>query len=180
MDATGEQSLVWFAAEEAVGTPDLCMLVRDHSALLYRVALSLLRNPAEAEDIVQEVFLRVLERQSELARIVEIRAWLVRIAWNLALDRVRRIRPDQIDNVFVASLVSANLPADEALAEAGRMRQVFDAIERLPRYERQALLLSAIDELNTAEIAAILGKSESSVRSLLFRARAHLRQRLNR
>ncbi len=180
MDATGEQSLVWFAAEGAVAEPDLCTLVRDHSALLYRVALSLLRNPAEAEDVVQEAFLRALERRSELARIVEIRAWLVRVTWNLALDRVRRIRPDQIDHAFVEDLVSANLPADEALAEAGRMRRVFDAIERLPRHERQALLLSAMDELNTAEIAAVLGKSESSVRSLLFRARAHLRERLNR
>jgi RNA polymerase sigma-70 factor, ECF subfamily len=51
-------------------------------------------------------------------------------------------------------------------------------MERLPRREREALLLSAMDELSTAEIGLVLGKSESSVRSLLFRARAHLRERL--
>jgi RNA polymerase sigma-70 factor, ECF subfamily len=178
MTAIGEQSLRWFSAEREEAEPDLAALVRDHSGLLYRVALSLLRNPAEAEDVVQDVFVRVLQRQRELGAIVEMRPWLVRIAWNLALDRRRKIRPDQMDEMFAATLVSADLPADQALAEAGRIRQALRAMERLPKKERQALLLSAMDELSTTEIAAVLGKSESSVRSLLFRARAHLRERL--
>jgi RNA polymerase sigma-70 factor (ECF subfamily) len=152
--------------------------VRDYSGLLYRVALSVLRNPAEAEDVVQDAFLRVLQRRHSLAAVIDIRPWLVRIAWNLALDRIRRTRPDQMDDLFAAGLVAADLPADQALAEAGQISQVLRAMERLPKKERQALLLSAIDELTTAEIGAILGRSESSVRSLLFRARTHLRQRL--
>jgi RNA polymerase sigma-70 factor (ECF subfamily) len=153
-------------------------LVRDYSGLLYRVALSVLRNPAEAEDVVQDAFLRVLQRRHSLAAVIDLRPWLVRIAWNLALDRVRRARPSQLDDLFAAGLVSADLPADQALAEAGQIKQVLRAMERLPKKERQALLLSAMDELSTAEIGDILGRSESSVRSLLFRARAHLRQRL--
>jgi RNA polymerase sigma-70 factor (ECF subfamily) len=152
--------------------------VRDYSGLLYRVALSVLRNPAEAEDVVQDAFLRILQRRHSLAAVIDIRPWLVRIAWNLALDRVRRARPSQLDDLFAAGLVSADLPADQALAEAGQIKQVLRAMERLPKKERQALLLSAMDELSTAEIGDILGRSESSVRSLLFRARAHLRQRL--
>jgi len=178
MDAIGEQSLQWFAAERVVEEPDLAALVQDYSGLLYRVALSLTRNPSEAEDVVQDVFLRVLERKRELGDIAELRPWLVRIAWNLALDRRRRIRPQQMDEVFAEGLIAADLPADEALAEAGRIRHVLGAMERLPQRERQALLLSAMDELTSAEIGAVLGRSESSVRSLLFRARAHLRQRL--
>src|ERR1019366_7552668 len=166
MTAIGEQSLRWFSAErvEADAEPDLTALVRDYSALLYRVALSVLRNPAEAEDVVQDVFVRVLQRQQELARIIDLTPWLVRIAWNLALDRRRRIRPDQMDDLFAESIVSADLPADEALAEAERIRQVLGAIERLPQRERQALLLSAMEELSSLEIAAVLGRSESSVR----------------
>ncbi len=160
--------------------PDLTMLVRDYSGLLFRVALSVLRNPAEAEDVVQDAFVRVLQRRSELAVIVELRPWLVRIAWNLALDRRRKIRPEQMDETFAADLVSPGLPADGALAEAAQIKRVLHAIERLPTKERQALLLSAMDELTTAEIATVLGRSESSVRSLLFRARTHLRQRLER
>jgi RNA polymerase sigma-70 factor (ECF subfamily) len=178
MDAIGEHSLRWFAAERVDAEPDLAALVQDYSGLLYRVALSLVRNPSEAEDVVQDVFLRVLQRQSELAAIVDLRPWLVRIAWNLALDRHRRVRPQQMDEIFAEGLVAADLPADQALDEAARIRQVLGAIERLPKRERQALLLSAMDELSTAEIGAVLGRSESSVRSLLFRARAHLRQRL--
>jgi RNA polymerase sigma-70 factor (ECF subfamily) len=178
MDAIGEQSLQWFAAERVEAEPDLTALVHDYSGLLYRVALALLHNPSEAEDVVQDVFLRVLQRQRQLDKIVELRPWLVRIAWNLALDRCRRVRTRQMDDLFAETLVSADLPADQTLAEAGRIRRVLDAMDRLPKRERETLLLSAMDELSSAEIAAVLGRSESSVRSLLFRARTHLRQRL--
>jgi len=178
MAAIGEQSLQWFAAERAEAVPDLTTLVRDHSGLLYRVAFSVLRNPAEAEDVVQDIFLRVLQRQRELSGIIDIRPWLVRIALNLALDRRRRIRPDQMDDLFAAGLVATGIPADERLAEASRVRRVLDAVEGLPKKEREALLLSAMDDLSTAEIAVVLGSSESSVRSLLFRARTRLRNRL--
>src|SRR5450755_150173 len=130
MTAIGEQSLRWFSAERVEAEPDLTALVRDHSGLLYRVALSILRNPTEAEDVVQDVFLRVLQHQRQLDGIVEIRPWLVRIAWNLALDRTRRVRPEQMDEIFAEGLVSADLPADQALAEARRIRQVFGAMER--------------------------------------------------
>jgi RNA polymerase sigma-70 factor (ECF subfamily) len=178
MNAIGEQALRWFSAERVIAEPDLTALVRDYSGLLYRVALSVLHNPAEAEDVVQDAFLRVLQRQHELDAILDLRPWLVRIAWNLALDRTRRARPNQMDDLFAASLVAADLPADQALAEARQIKQVLRAMERLPKQERQALLLSAMDELSTVEIGTVLGRSESSVRSLLFRARAHLRQRL--
>jgi RNA polymerase sigma-70 factor (ECF subfamily) len=178
MAAIGEQSLQWFSAERVEAVPDLTSLVRDHSGLLYRVAFSVLRNPAEAEDVVQDVFLRVLQRQRELPGIIDIRPWLVRIALNLALDRRRRIRPGQMDESFAVGLVATDLPADERLAESGRVLRVLAALERLPAKERKALLLSAMDDLSTAEIAAALSKSESSIRSLLFRGRTRLRDRL--
>src|ERR1039458_10253775 len=120
MTAIGEQSLRWFWAEQVEAEPDLALLVRDYSGLLYRVAFSLLRNPAEAEDVVQDVFVRVLQRQRELDGIIDLRPWLVRIACNLALNRRRRVRPQQMDDLFVEGLVSADLPADQALAQAGR------------------------------------------------------------
>jgi len=194
MAALGEQSLRWFSLESVDATPtvaqaesamaqaqpDVAALVRDHSSLLYRVALSVLRNPAEAEDVVQDAFVRVLQQKGKLNAVVEMRSWLVRIAWNLSLDRRRRIRPEQMDVDFAASLVSHEIPADQLLNEARTMAQVLAIIERLPEAEREVLLLSAMDELSTAEIGAILRRSESSVRSLLFRARAHLRQRLEK
>jgi RNA polymerase sigma-70 factor, ECF subfamily len=178
MEAIGEQSLTVFSAELALAEPDLAALVRDYSGLLYRVAFSVVRNAAEAEDIVQDVFLRVLEHQPKLDSIVEIRPWLVRITWNLAIDRTRKVRPSQLDNLFAAELLSREVATDQALAGSEQIRRVLRAMERLPKRERQALLLSAMEELSNAEIAAVMNRSESSVRSLIFRARTRLRKRI--
>ena len=174
----GEWNVALVSAEPAPSATDLAALVPAYSALLYRVAYSILRNPAEAEDVVQDVFLRVLEHQRKLLAVRDLRVWLVRIAWNLALDRHRRIRPDQLDQPFADSLLSTTAPADQALADARRIAAVFREIDRLPQSERNALLLSAIDELSIAEISAVLHRTESAVRALLFRARTRLRQRL--
>jgi RNA polymerase sigma-70 factor (ECF subfamily) len=157
---------------------DLTALVETYSALLFRVAHSILRNPAEAEDVVQDTFIRVLEHQHKLSTIRDHRVWLVRITWNLALDRRRRIRPDQMDSLFAHALVAPTTPADQALTEARQIVATLREIDRLPSPERHALLLSAIDELSNPEIATLLNRSESATRALLFRARNRLRERL--
>jgi RNA polymerase sigma-70 factor (ECF subfamily) len=90
---------------------------------------------------VQDVFVRVLEHRRSLANVREMRVWLVRIAWNLALDRRRRIRPQQFDEGFAESLVARDLPVDEAWNEARRMKAVLREMERLPKAERHVLLL---------------------------------------
>jgi len=88
---------VAFVSAETTSETDLTALVQTYSALLFRVAHSILRNRAESEDVVQDVFLRVLEHEKKLPDIRDLRVWLVRITWNLAIDRRRRIRPDQLD-----------------------------------------------------------------------------------
>jgi RNA polymerase sigma-70 factor (ECF subfamily) len=157
---------------------DVTALVETYSRLLFRVAHSVLRSQAEAEDVVQDVFVRVIERRQSLHAIHDMRVWLVRIAWNLALDRRRRIRPVQMDESFSESLAANTVPADEKLSEAERMKVVLREMERLPKAERHVLLLSAVEELDTAEMAKVVGRSESAVRALLFRARTRLRERL--
>jgi RNA polymerase sigma-70 factor (ECF subfamily) len=147
---------------------------------LFRIANSVLRSRTEAEDVVQDVFIRLLEHRRSLSTVRDMRVWLIRIAWNLALDRKRRKRPEQLDGSFAQSLASATMPADAAMAEAQRYQSVLQEIERLPRAERHVLLLSALEELGTTEIAAVLGRSESAVRALLSRARARLRERLEK
>ncbi len=166
--------------QEAAPEIDLATLVDAHASLLFRVAHSILHNTAEAEDVVQDTFVRVLQRTHELNTIRDLRVWLIRIAWNLALDRRRRIRPDQIDDAFAHSLASSTAPADQALHNARHIAAVLAEIDRLPAAERHALLLSAIDDLSTPEIAAVLNRTEAAVRGLLFRARTHLRQRLEK
>jgi RNA polymerase sigma-70 factor (ECF subfamily) len=180
MTSIEECGLALSSTENVRSEIDLTALVETHSALLFRVAYSVLRSSAEAEDVVQDVFVRVLERRLMLPSVRDMRVWLIRIAWNLAIDRRRRVRPEQMDDVFAESLVAKNLPADEAVAETRRMNEVLREIGQLPKGERHALLLSAVEELHTAEMAKVLGRSESAVRALLFRARTRLRQRLER
>ena len=173
-------SLALPSTEEATSELDLAALVEAYSALLFRVAHSVLRSKADAEDVVQDVFVRVIEHQRTLPAVRDLRVWLIRIAWNLALDRRRRIRPDQMDEAFAQTLVATSTPADQALNEAQQISNVLRELERLPQAERSVLLLSAIEELGTAEIAAVLKKSESAIRAQLFRARTRLRERLRK
>ena len=170
--------LVFGMTQESQAEVDIAALVHSHANLLFRVAHSVLRHPQEAEDVVQDVFVRVLQHRTRLPDIREQRVWLVRIAWNLALDRRRRARPEQLDDLFAATLAARLVPADRALDESRRLQTALRALEALPKAERATLLLSAVDEMSTAEVAAVLGKSESAVRALLFRARTHLKERL--
>jgi RNA polymerase sigma-70 factor (ECF subfamily) len=133
-----------------------------------------MRNAAEAEDAVQETFLRVLKNKNKLPEVRDARVWLVRITWNVVLDRKRRskVRPETDDIADLVRTLPCSGPGGEAatIAEA-EYRRILGLIDTLPSKERQALLLSAVEELSTAEIASVLATSESSVRSRLFRAR---------
>ncbi len=175
-----EEYSLAFPLEDSRSAVDLEALVETYAGLLFRVAHSVLRSRAEAEDTVQDAFVRVLEHRRTLPAVRDLRVWLVRIVWNLALDRKRRRRTEQLDEDFANNLAALHVPADRAMDEAEQMRTVLREIERLPKGERQVILLAATEELTTAEIAQVLGKSESGVRALLFRARGRLRERLER
>jgi RNA polymerase sigma-70 factor (ECF subfamily) len=175
-----ELSLPLPLSQISVTETEVAALVETYSTLLFRVAHSVLRNPTEAEDAVQDTFVRVMQHQNKIPAINDLRPWLVRITWNLALDRRRRIRPDQLDDISALTLTAPHTPADRALDDARQLARVFHEIDRLPRAERQVLLLSAIEELDTRELAEVLNKSESAIRALIFRARARLRERLER
>ena len=152
-------------------------LVHAYSGTLYRVAFSVTRNAAEAEDVVQDTFLRVLKHRAELPSIRDARVWLVRITWNLVLDRKRRskTRPENEDIAdLVRVLPAKDLSAEKALIASQRHARVLALIDKLPRKERETLLLCAVEELSTMQVAAVLNTSESSVRSRLFRARRDL------
>jgi len=166
--------------QAVVAALDVATLVDTYSTILFRIAHSVLRNRTEAEDVVQDTFVRVLQHQQSLPNVRDLRVWLIRITWNLALDRRRRIRPDQMDDLFAHSLVAATVPADQALHEEQQLKSVLHELEALPKAERHVLLLSAVEELSTTEIASVLSKSESAVRALLFRARTRLRERLDK
>ena len=157
-------------AEEAA----IAALVSQYAGTLYRVAYSVLRNASDAEDAVQEAFVRVLRHRDTLHEVRDQRVWLIRIVWNVVLDRKRRMktRPETDDVAELARVLpAAGLSADERVAAAQHHAHVLACVEQLPAKDRQVLMLSAFEELTSVEIASVLGISESSVRSRLFRAR---------
>jgi len=152
----------------------IAALVDRYAGALYRVAYSVLRNSTDAEDAVQEAFLRVLRHRDTLDDVRDQRVWLIRIVWNIALDRKRRAktRPETDDVSELARVLpSTGLSAEELAAAAEHHAHVLACVEQLPAKEREVLLLSAFEELSSVEIAAVLSITESSVRSRLFRAR---------
>jgi RNA polymerase sigma-70 factor (ECF subfamily) len=165
------------AVYEQAGQADeerLAALVSQYAGTLYRVAFSVLRNASDAEDAVQEAFLRVLRHRDSLRDVRDERVWLIRIVWNIVLDRKRRAktRPETDDVAeLVRVLPSEGLSAEERAAAAQHHAHVLMCVGRLPAKEREVMMLSAFEELNSVEISTVLGITESSVRSRLFRAR---------
>jgi RNA polymerase sigma-70 factor (ECF subfamily) len=162
--------------EQDLNATFIAMVYR-YSALLNRVARSVMRDASEAEDVVQETFLRALRHHNKIAELRDTRTWLIRITWNLALDRRRRAktrrRADNFEEVS-RSLTAGGLSADAALIGAQRHAGVLDIIDTLPAREREVFRLFAVNELSTVEIAQVLQTTDSTIRSRLYRARKAL------
>ena len=149
-------------------------VVREHARFVFKVAYGVLRNSHDAEDVVQEVYLRV--HRSGMKDVEDVRAWLARITFRLAIDRLRK--PQGVDLGGVEPLSEA--PDAEHLAiHRQRVEHVQKLIASLPEDLRYPLVLSAMEELNSRQIAEILGIPESSVRGRIFRARQVLKEKLS-
>ncbi len=166
---------------------ELEVLVREHARLVYRIAFSVLRNPHDAEDAVQEVFVRVLRSRHRLREVTDPKAYLARAAWNVALDSRRRHHEVSIDvaphdesspAAAIAELHSTGASLEQIASDRQMMRFVESAIEELPADLRDALRMATVEELSAAEAGAILGVAEATVRTRVFRARQILREKL--
>ena len=159
-------------------------LVQRQSRFVFRVAYAVLLNSYDAEDTVQEVFLK-LYRNAGWQHLDNERAFLARVTWRVAVDR--RPRSSPAFSVSFDADADPNSSADpESLAPgpdqtvlfANQHAVVHHLIDALPEELRLPLVLSAFDELNSREIAGILGIPEGTVRTRLQRARQMLRQKL--
>jgi RNA polymerase sigma-70 factor (ECF subfamily) len=162
--------------EEAQAREDLFAgLVHRQSRFVFRVAFSVLRDPHDAEEVVQETFLR-LYRNSVWMEMRDERAFLARAAWRIAIDRLPKHRPLEAP----AGLASTE-PGPEALVlRAEQIAAVHRLIDGLPEEFRQPLALSTVDDLSSREIAEIMGIPEGTVRTRLWRARQILKQKLEK
>ena len=143
--------------------------VRQHQPVVYRAAWLILRDPAAAEDVAQETFLRAYRNADRLAADSEARPWLYRIAVNLALNRVRSRRREQ----RAVSRVTPDRPGwDDDAAEAGvGDDSVSRALRRLPDRLRVPVILRYYLDLPEKEIARALGIRPGTTKSRLHEAR---------
>jgi RNA polymerase sigma-70 factor (ECF subfamily) len=149
----------------------------DCPTLAYRVALGVLHNTAEAEDVAQEAMLRAYRNFNRLRDRERFRSWLVRTAWRLALDRIRatgrRERREFAAMEGVSEFGAENLAASRELES-----HVARAVDELPEKQRVVIVLAAIEGYNTREVASLLDIPEGTVKSRLFLARKQLAKSL--
>ena len=173
---------VGMAQTEMAQTDDseLELAVREHARLVYRVAYSILRNYHDAEDAAQETFMRVLRYERKLQGVHDVRTWLARIAWRVAIGRRKKaveIAWDEISDT-AAQLRGSSVSTDQVVLGNEMNRFLEKVIAGLPGKLRDPLVLSTLEEMSAADIARVLGINEAAVRSRVFRARQILREKL--
>jgi RNA polymerase sigma-70 factor (ECF subfamily) len=168
----GDKSL---ADEESAGRcrERFAELVARQSRFVFRVAYGVLRNSHDAEDVAQDVFLK-LYRSGGWDVMKDERAYLARAAWRGAIDRIAKAR----EAGFGSDLKSVAETPEEAAVRANWSAVVHRLIDALPEELRQPLALSASDELKSGEIARLLGIPEGTVRTRIMNARTILKEKL--
>lgn len=164
----------------------LAPLVERHHRRLYRIALAYLRRPEEAQDVVQEAFVRVCCAAGRWNAARAPAPWLSRIAVNLAIDRWRRNRrradtfSPLAEHDHEAMLADTGTPPDRRVESRETAELLRSALAALPERQRAVVTLRHYQELSLEEIAETLGISLGTVKSSLHRALAQMRRGLSR
>ncbi|MGH9508718.1 MAG: RNA polymerase sigma factor [Terriglobales bacterium] len=160
------------------------VVMRRYNQRLYRVALSILRNDGEAEDVMQDAYVRAYTHLHQFEHRAKFSTWLTRIAVNEALARLRaRARSDSIEGAEGEGQSMEWLKSGQADPEQTASRREMNAvlekaIRELPDSYRLVCVLRDVEEMSTAEAAEALGLSEDNIKTRLHRAHAMLRKHL--
>jgi len=156
-------------------------LVRAHQGLVWHVVYRLVQHPEDARELSQETFLRVHQRLAQYRGDSPLAGWIARIAYHIAVRHLQRKRiplESDIDDggeegAFARIADEADIEGEHAGRQA--MDLLARGLERLPPMQRMLLTLYHLDELGIAEISAITGQPEGTIKNSLFRARHRLR-----
>ena len=167
------------------------LLLQRYRTPLVNFLYRMVRSREQAEDLAQEVFIRVYRAREEYVPSAKFTTWLFRIATNLALNSLRDHRHEKLQISMDAPVTTAedgderpfevadkHPTIEQELLEEDRRKMIRHAVEKLPEKQRAAVLLHKYQELDYSEIAKILSCSESALKSLLFRAYEALRVEL--
>lgn len=178
-----------FGLMERIGAGDheafRCLVERHQNAVIGTVA-KMLGNPSEAEDIAQQVFLRIWKNARRYRPDAKFTTYLFTITRNLVFNETRRrsrkkevSADEREENSHQTLEASPDRQPDAELLQAELQTAVDEAIASLPETQRMAVVLRRYEQLSYDEIAEVLGLSVSAVKSLLFRARTALRESLS-
>jgi RNA polymerase sigma-70 factor (ECF subfamily) len=160
-------------------------IMRRHNQLLYRVARAILRNDSEAEDVMQDAYVRAYEHLGQFAGRAKFSTWLTRIAVHEALARQHRgnrhqeLEPMSVREGDPMDRFASLAPDPERQASNSEVRRLLEeAVEKLPDAYRTIFILRDIEEMSTTDAAEVLEITEDNVKVRLHRARALLRKSL--
>ncbi|MGA2146982.1 MAG: RNA polymerase sigma factor [Bryobacteraceae bacterium] len=162
------------------------VLLEKHRSSVIHFVYRMVQNQAVAEELAQEVFLRVYRSRSTYEPTAKFTTWLFRIATHLALNSLRdgknqkyEERLDhQSDDLPARQVADVRPSVEQSMVYEARLDEVRRAVASLPEKQRAAVLMHKYEELEYSQIAKVLNCSESAVKSLLFRAYETLRARL--
>jgi len=167
---------------EAARSGDLAafeILMRRHERLVVATALRLLGRMEDAQDASQEVFLRLYRNLGKAAATENLPGWLYRVTVNICHD-FRRRHPERPTSGDLRELVSPGADPLEAATDRERRRALELSLRLLSEKERAALVLRDLEGLPTEQVAAILGTSQATVRSQIFKARIKMKDFIER
>ena len=156
-------------------------LVQKYQSRLFGLVLMMVREPADAEEVTQDAFVRAYQHLDRFDVTRSFYPWLAAIAVRLAQNRlqhrarIRRREGTAIESVAEPAISAAAL---NALIRDERSRDVWQAVAALPSGERTAVILYYRDEMSVGDVARALGVTAGTIKTLLFRARRHLRERV--
>ncbi len=167
-------------------TASFTVLLERHRGPVIRFLYRMVQNRAVAEELAQEVFLRVYKARGSYEPSAKFTTWLFRIAMHLALNNLRDGRPEKLqtslddgsDESLGLQVPDRQPTVEQALLNQARLNEVRQAIHELPEKQRAAVLMHKYEEMEYSQIARVLDCSESALKSLLFRAYETLRARL--
>jgi len=163
-----------------------CLLLEKYRSSVVNFLFRMVQNHAVAEELAQEVFLRVYRSRSTYEPTAKFTTWLFRIATHLALNALRdgknerlqdRLDDDSSD-VPVRQISDRRPSVEQWMVYEAKLAEIRKAIAALPEKQRAAVLMHKYEEMEYSQIAKVLSCSESAVKSLLFRAYEALRARL--
>ena len=160
------------------------ILMRRYNQRLYRISRVILRNDGEAEDVMQDAYVRAYEHLDQFAGKAAFATWLTRIAVHEALARKRRQgRQEELDALpmngeSMQILKSPGLNPEATTAQSESRKLLEEAIESLPESYRTVVVLREVEEMSVADTAETLGVSEAVIKTRLHRAHAMLRKEL--